>query len=223
MFFLSRVSGYMILESILKICKPTEIRNYIKEEVNKNHIYLTYPRVKKILHDEVPTMDIYGDNSQTKNVEHIFPQYIFKNNPRKKEMRSDLHHLYLCNSKLNNYRQNYRYVESSYANNYDNIKILDMKGDIVKNETDIFTKRGYLMVTNRKKKVFIPCVNSRGKISRALSYFAIKYDCIDELNDVIDIRTMLEWNLKDPVDNVCGHVPGAISSPLGLNLDKNGL
>ena len=40
---------------------------------------------------------------------------------------------------------------------------------------------------------------------------------------LIDARSKERYlGIKDPVDNVYGHVPGAISSPLGLNLDKNG-
>ena len=41
---------------------------------------------------------------------------------------------------------------------------------------------------------------------------------------LIDARSKERFlGIKDPVDNVCGHVPGAISSPLSLNLNKNGL
>lgn len=199
-FFSYHGSSY-IFESVFKICKPDEVRKYLKDEINKDHVYLTYPRVKKILHDEIHMIDIYGDNTQKMNVEHIFPQYLFKFDEQKMMMRSDLHHLYLCTCKLNTYRQNYKYVESSSASKYDNIKILDMKGNVVENEKDIFTKRGYLMISNKRKKIFIPSVNSRGKIARALSYFAIKYDYMESLEEIIDLRTMLEWNLKDPVDN----------------------
>jgi hypothetical protein len=200
MCFFHHDYSYMI-ESVLKICKPAEIRNYLRDEMNKNHVYLTYPRVKKILHENVPLIDIYGDNTQPLNVEHIFPQYLFKNDPQKMMMRSDLHHLYLCTCKLNTYRQNYKYVESSCASKFDNIRILDMKGNVIDNEKDIFTKRGYLMISNKRQNIFIPSVNSRGKIARALSYFAIKYDYMEMLEEIIDLRTMLEWNLKDPVDD----------------------
>ena len=53
-------------------------------------------------------IDIYGDNTENLNVEHVFPQYFFKNDENKKYMKSDLHNLYLCNSKLNRYRQNFK-------------------------------------------------------------------------------------------------------------------
>ena len=76
-----------------------------------------------------------------------------------------------------------------------------MKGNEVTDTQEIFTKLGYLMITNRKQKTFIPTNYSRGKISRALSYFAIKYNFMNELSDIIDINTLIEWNLKDPVDN----------------------
>ena len=40
---------------------------------------------------------------------------------------------------------------------------------------------------------------------------------------LIDARSTERYlGIKDPVDDIYGHVPGALSSPLGLNLDKNG-
>jgi endonuclease I len=163
--------------------------------------HIPYAKAKKLLHKNIEIIDIYGDNTQEKNVEHVFPQHSFKNNENKTMMRSDLHNLYLCNSKLNNYRKNFKYVDSYDAKDMKHIKILDVKGNVVSNSSDIFSKIGYLMIANNKENVFIPSPYSRGKISRALSYFAVKYDCIEELKELIDIRTLLEWNYKDPVDN----------------------
>lgn len=200
MLLFSRAFSYFT-NHLLKLCEPCNLRTYLKEEMSKHYTYLTYPRAKNILHKHLTKIDIYGDNTECKNVEHIFPQYAFKLDERKNIMRTDLHNLYLCNHKLNNYRQNYKYVDSNTAQDMDNIKILDMKGNIVSRDEDLFSKKGYLMITNKKSKVFIPSNYSRGKIARALAYFSVKYDYLDQLNDIIDIRTMLEWNLKDPVDN----------------------
>lgn len=200
-FYMIRYSNSYMSHSLLKLCEPQILRDFLHSEISKNYEYITYSNSKKILFNHVGKIDIYGDNSQIMNVEHIFPQYYFKNHTDKLMMKSDLHNLYLCNSKLNSYRQNFKYVDSSIANNYDKIKILDMKGNIVTEPEEIFSKRGYLMLSNKRNKVFIPSPYSRGKISRALSYFAIKYNYTDMLNKVIDMKTLLEWNMKDPVDN----------------------
>tara|TARA_Y100000992_G_scaffold280934_1_gene228347 strand:+ start:1615 stop:2508 length:894 start_codon:yes stop_codon:yes gene_type:complete len=200
MLAISRTTSYLT-RSLLKVCEPFKLREYLKKEMENDYKYITYPKSKKILHNELSSIDIYGDNTLEKNVEHIFPQFTYKTHPNKAKMRSDLHNLYLCNRKLNNYRQNFKYMDSSDAGEIDNIKILDLKGNEVLSQNEMFKKNGYLMITNRKQKVFIPTNYSRGKISRSLSYFAIKYNYIRELEDIISIKTLVEWNLKDPVDN----------------------
>tara|TARA_B110000305_G_C19465899_1_gene658030 strand:+ start:21363 stop:22205 length:843 start_codon:yes stop_codon:yes gene_type:complete len=190
-----------ISNPLLKLCEPNMLRKLLFSEMNNNYKYIPYSKSKKILYNNINKIDIYGDNLEQLNVEHIFPQYTFKNNTNRLIMRSDLHNLYLCNSRLNNYRSNFKYVESSITQLDDSIKILDMKGNIINSKEEIFSKNGYLMITNKKHKIFIPTEYSRGKIARSLSYFAIKYDYIEQLNEIIDIKTLLEWNLKDPVDN----------------------
>lgn len=199
-FFLSLVDAYLN-HPLLSLCDPKRIRQVLCENMNEHYKYLTYPNAKRILHEDINTIDIYGDNSETKNVEHIFPQSLFKNHEYKLKMKSDLHNLYLCNYKLNNYRSNFKYVDSAEASKFKHIDILDMKGNKLVDNKDIFTKTGYLMITNKKNKKFIPSNYSRGKISRALSYFVIKYDIVDQLSSIIDYKTLLEWSLKDPVDN----------------------
>jgi len=190
-----------VTKTLLRVTEPNKLRDYLKSEINKNYKYLTYPNSKKILHNEIGDIDIYGDGSLEKNVEHIYPQSKFKNKEKRTMMRSDLHNLYLCNTKLNNIRQNFKYMDTKELNIDDDIKILDMKGKEIINKNEIFKKFGYIMGTNNKKKIFIPTNYSRGKIARSLSYFTIKYDFLNELNDIINIKTLIEWNLKDPVDN----------------------
>lgn len=200
MYMVISTSSY-ISNPLLKLCEPNMLRKLLFSEMNNNYKYIPYSKSKKILYNNINKIDIYGDNLEQLNVEHIFPQYTFKNNTNRLIMRSDLHNLYLCNSRLNNYRSNFKYVESSITQLDDSIKILDMKGNIINSKEEIFSKNGYLMITNKKHKIFIPTEYSRGKIARSLSYFAIKYDYIEQLNEIIDIKTLLEWNLKDPVDN----------------------
>lgn len=201
MLILLSKSKAFITNSLIKASSPVRLREYIKEETEKNFKHITYPKAKDILHKSIGEIDIYGDGTLEKNVEHIFPQFKFKGKTNKAILRSDMHNLYLCNSRLNNLRQNFKYIDSASVSLDDKIKILDMKGCEVNSHRDIFTKSGYLMVSNRKQKTFIPTNYSRGKIARALSYFTIKYDFMDEIEDIIDYKTLVEWNLKDPVDN----------------------
>jgi len=202
LYMVTLVKSYSyIFNPLLKFGEASKLRKHLREEMCSSYKYLTYPIAKKILHDHVNMIDIYGDNIEDKNVEHIFPQFSFNHHENKCMMRSDLHNLYLCNSKINSYRQNFKYVDSSGSNGYDNIKILDLKGNVVSNNAEIFKQIGYLMISNKKNRIFVPTPYSRGKIARSLSYFAIKYDYISELKKIIDIETLLEWNIKDPVDN----------------------
>ena len=186
---------------LLTLCEPARLRSYLEYEMHKTCKPIPYHTSKQILHTKLKRFDIYGDNQGSLNVEHVFPQSFFKQDTRRVTMRSDLHNLYLCNMKLNSYRQNFKYVDSTVTKLNDKIRVLDSAGEQVTNETDLFSKRGYVMVTNKSSKTFIPSDQSRGKIARALSYFVVKYNYLEELSKVIDIQTLLEWNLKDPVDN----------------------
>lgn len=172
----------------------------MNEQLNLNYNYVSYQKAKKIMHNDMNIIDIYGDNMCEKNVEHIFPQYLFKNDINKNIMKSDLHNLYLCNSKINLLRQNFKYISHEDYIKNNNDKLIDLKGNNIKTK-DIFQKQGYIMIVNSKSKKFIPTEYSRGMIARSLGYFAIKYNYVEQLKHVIDIKTLVEWNMKDPVTN----------------------
>jgi len=111
--FLSMKLLIALNEKLIKSVNPMQLRNHIFEEVNKNYKSLTYQKARTIMKKEFNMIDIYGDNLEEKNVEHIFPQSLFKNDTNNKIIKSDLHNLYLCNSKLNSHRQNFKYVDPS--------------------------------------------------------------------------------------------------------------
>ena len=194
---------------MLKACCPKTLRNNLYLQANENYKYLTYKKSKEILHNEINLIDIYGDKTEELNVEHVFPQSFFKNNTNNKFMKSDLHNLYLCNSKLNRYRQNFKYIDpieiDTYFINEKSDKVLDIKGNVIQNNneliSELFHKSGYLMISNKKTKTFIPTGYSKGKIARSISYFAIKYNYTDVIDQVIDPLTLIKWNLKDPVSD----------------------
>lgn len=177
------------------------IRKMFREQMNQQYIHISYKKVREIMYKEVPDIDIYGDNSLPKHIEHIFPQSFFKENPHRVRMKSDLHNLYLCNYKLNTLRKNYRYVDHTTYVETSSDHVLDQLGEAVKVK-DMFRKTGYMMLINHRQKAFIPAVQSRGMIARALAYFAIKYDAINELKQLIDIKTLVEWNCAEPVSDI---------------------
>ena len=184
-----------------KAVEPSLLREQLYTYTNNNSKYIPYTRVKPIMHTELDMIDIYGDNTMEKNLEHVFPQFAFKNDPRKKEMKSDIHNLYLSNMKINSARQNFKYVTHDDYVSHTNEILIDTTGKRVHEPKEIFKKCGYLMLVNRKKQEFIPTKVSRGKIARSLAYFAVKYNYTEELKNVIDIKTLVEWNIKDPVSN----------------------
>lgn len=190
---------------LLKSNNAPKLRSFLQIQMEENYKYIPYTRAKSILHEKINHIDLYGDNEEAQNVEHVFPQYSFKFDDRKKIMKSDLHNLYLCNVKLNTCRQNFKYVTHhdaiSQTCNDKNTYILDQKGDKMTNYQEVFKKQGYIMSVNRKQKSFIPSTYSRGKIARSLTYFAVKYNYMKELQEVIDIYDLLIWNFSDPVDN----------------------
>lgn len=202
MFFLI----YSINSSLLRNINSKALRLDIYNQVNKNYKYIPYRKTKEIFHNKINMIDIYGDNSLEKNLEHVVPQSFFKNETDKKYMKSDFHNLYLCNNKLNSYRQNFKYVDPGDLNDEilcKNDKILDTRGNIIDytDKKNIFNKNGYLMVSNKKSKTFIPTEYSKGKIARSLTYFSIKYNFTNKLSDIINPITLLKWNFNDPVDS----------------------
>lgn len=81
MFSLPRIQSYNYL---LQVTQPHKIRNSLSEILNQDHKYLSYKNAKSILHNEVNNIDIYGNNNEKMNVEHVFPQYLFKHDNNKK-------------------------------------------------------------------------------------------------------------------------------------------
>ena len=108
---------------LIKNISSKKLRKYFYKEVNRNYKSIKYEDVCNIFHSEINEIDLYGniDNNENKNLEHIFPRSYFKDDERNEIMRSDLHNLYLCDSKLNNYRENFKYVDiDTYSFDYNN-------------------------------------------------------------------------------------------------------
>lgn len=164
-------------------------KNNIKEKYI-NHLNLGYDKARKILFEEFEDNLIYGekDSKQKINCEHVWCQKYFK---YKEPMKSDLHIMYLANSKLNSHRQDYK-----FSNIHNNYIFINNNGNIITN--NFFNKliSNNLYKKNNTKKIFEPCDKSKGKISRSLAYFNLIYenDCVNEIENVININELVEWN-----------------------------
>ena len=180
--------------------------NNIKDDIyNKYSIHkkLNYKNAKKILHNELNDIIIYGNKTNNKNnddkknninCEHVWCRTYFDN---KEPMNSDLHIIYLANSKLNSHRQSYKFDEI----NTDYI-LLDECGNKIYNTTllnSLDCKK--LCKKNNKNKVFEPPNISKGKIARSCAYFMLVYpDYLHYLPKLIDINILLKWNRNYIVD-----------------------
>lgn len=181
-----------------------KLRDYFYQETNKNFKHIKYDNVCEIFHNEINKIDLYGDINNTeekKNLEHVCPKSYFKKHPEKDIMYSDMHHLFLCNSKLNKHRENFKYVD---VDNYDfdyTENFFDNDGKKIDNYKDFYKNQGCIMTVNKNNNVIVPNDYSRGKVARSIAYFVIKYKCIDKIEEIIGIDTMIKWALQDPVDN----------------------
>ncbi len=181
-----------------------KLRDYFNKGTNRNYKPIKYDNVCEIFHKEINNIDLYGDindDCNKRNLEHVFPKSYFKTHTEKDIMYSDMHNLFLCNSKLNRYRGNFKYVD---VDNYDfdyTENFFDSEGDKIENYKDFYKNQGCIMTVNKNNNEIVPNDYSKGKVARSIAYFAIKYKCIDKIEEIIDIDTMIKWSLQYPVDN----------------------
>ena len=103
------------------------IKNLLKKNFS-NHKNLGYNKSKQILFKEFKNNLIYDKfNNKKKNIncEHLWSQKYFK---YKEPMKSDLHILYLSDSKINSHRQDYKFSDINY-----NFIFLNNKGEKIQN------------------------------------------------------------------------------------------
>ena len=171
------------------------VKNLLFNKYSK-HFELGYNNARKILYSQLSDILIYGDNTckfkKDKNCEHIWAKSYCEH---KEPMVSDLHILYLSNSKLNSHRQSYKFDEM-----YNNYILLDHYGNKVNDPSN--NEINKLYKKNCTKKIFEPPNKSKGKISRALAYFILVYPEYEKyLPNVIDIDNMIKWNVISPVSH----------------------
>ena len=181
-----------------------KLRDYFNKGTNRNYKPIKYDNVCEIFHKEINNIDLYGDikdDCNKRNLEHVFPKSYFKTHTEKEIMYSDMHNLFLCNSKLNRYRENFKYVDiDDYDFDYTE-NFFDNEGYKIENYKDFYKNQGCIMTVNKNNSEIVPNDYSKGKVARSIAYFAIKYKCIDKIEEIINIDTMIKWSLQYPVDN----------------------
>lgn len=112
------------------------------------------------------------------NVEHTWPQSKFSGREGA-TMKSDLHHLFPADSKLNQIRGNFKFGEVS-----DDIPMLQCHQSQIDN-------------TGNGLPHFEPPAVHKGNVARALFYFAVRYGLTIDAVEETDLRV---WNQMDPPD-----------------------
>ena len=116
-------------------------------------------------------------NHQVINCEHTWPQSRFSTKFSKGLQKSDLHHLYPADSKVNSVRGHYEF------------------GNVRKSKT---LKNCDASKSQKGSNYFEPPEEHKGNVARAIFYFSVRYQ--------IDIssreeKVLRQWNLLDPIDH----------------------
>jgi hypothetical protein len=114
------------------------------------------------------------------NVEHTWPQSRFNHRMQKEVQKSDLHHLFPADSKMNSIRGNMTFGDVDHP-----------VAGLPCSESRMGTS------TDGGGNHFEPPATHRGNVARALFYFSIRYQIhIDPKEEAI----LKRWNHEDPVD-----------------------
>lgn len=114
------------------------------------------------------------------NIEHTWPQSKFTGSFPKDMQKSDMHHLFLTDSKANSVRGNtpFGLVERFYDRSEDGC-----------------SKSQYGMIDGQE--TYTPPVPHRGNVARALFYFSMHYGLGISSSEE---KTLRQWHKDDPVD-----------------------
>ena len=132
--------------------------------------------------------------NQNFTIEHIVPKSLMCN----KTYSRDMHNILWLPSKVNNHRDNYKWVSDLEINTH--CIPIDYYGNIINkllfaNETD------FCHVKSNMRREFMPLELYRGRIARSCMYFLDTYpenkDII--LEKVIDLDTICKWHERYPV------------------------
>lgn len=113
------------------------------------------------------------------NTEHTWPQSRFNGQFQKEEQKSDLHHLFPTDSKMNGIRGNFEF------------------GYVVRDQQILKCPQARFGVSASGRTVFQPPAHHEGNVARALFYFSIRYQLPIGPEEEAALR---RWNREDPVD-----------------------
>ena len=126
------------------------------------------------------TSEVGGMHSEI-NIEHTWPQSKFSSRFDKGLQKSDMHHLFLTDSKANSQRGNFEFGVSGNAHNELSVDHCD--------ESKLFRGEGGML--------FEPPKGHRGNVARALFYFSVRYMMPISKKQEAALRA---WHAADPVD-----------------------
>lgn len=113
------------------------------------------------------------------NTEHTWPQSRFTNRFPKETQKSDLHHLFPTDSKMNSQRGSLHF------------------GQVVEEVEKLKCPKARLGHQSNREIVFEAPSQHRGNVARAIFYFATRYQMKISPMEETELR---EWNRQDPVD-----------------------
>lgn len=116
------------------------------------------------------------------NIEHTWAQSKFTSRYPTGTQKSDMHHLFLTDSKANSQRGNLDFAD-----------LTD-----VRNELNVQNCPNSKLGRSEGKMTFMPPAEHRGNLARALFYFSTHYEL--DLSRSVE-KTLRQWHAADPVDS----------------------
>jgi len=184
--------------------------NKLNQITGENYHSLGYTGAKHELYNNIDKIDgqnqcaytgVWYDAGSGVNCEHTWPQSQFG---RTQPMKSDLHHLFPTNSRVNSSRGHLRFGNvSEHIDDYDDY---DDYGECNMSSEDYYCSKRLL--SGGDNGIFEPADQHKGNVARAIFYFATRYGNMSgEINGVVapfidlDSKMALKgWNKLDPVD-----------------------
>lgn len=113
------------------------------------------------------------------NTEHTWPQSRFTGRFANEEQKSDLHHLFPTDSKMNAIRGNFEF------------------GYVARDQQILKCPQARFGASAAGRPVFQPPPHHAGNVARALFYFSVRYQLPISPDEEAALR---RWNVEDPVD-----------------------